>query len=65
MPRYNAFVRSPLHHFGQASKDPIVADVMKSHGYSSSPLSQNQLGDRPEILPWIRGFDQFLATLIA
>jgi arylsulfatase A-like enzyme len=43
----------------------MVADVMKSHGYSTSALRKNQLGDRHKILPCFHGFDEFLGTLIA
>jgi len=48
---------------GLSAKDPTVAQVMKSLGYSTGQFGKNHLGDRNEMLPCVHGFDEFFGNL--
>lgn len=51
---------SPL---GLDSRDPTLAEVLKSQGYRSGQFGKNHLGDRNEHLPTVHGFDEFFGNL--
>ena len=46
------------------SRDPSVADVMKSHGYATGQFGKNHLGDRNEHLPTVMASTSSSATFI-
>jgi arylsulfatase A-like enzyme len=48
---------------GLSFKDPTVAQVLKSLGYSTAQFGKNHLGDRNEFLPCVHGFDEFFGNL--
>jgi len=48
---------------GLSKKDPTVAEVLKSQGYSTAQFGKNHLGDRNEFLPTVHGFDEFYGNL--
>jgi arylsulfatase A-like enzyme len=48
---------------GLSDKDPSVADVLKSLGYSTAQFGKNHLGDRNNFLPCVHGFDEFFGNL--
>jgi arylsulfatase A-like enzyme len=48
---------------GLSDKDPSVAEVMKSLGYSTGQFGKNHLGDRNNFLPCAHGFDEFFGNL--
>ena len=51
---------SPL---GLDSRDPTLAEVLRSQGYRSGQFGKNHLGDRNEHLPTVHGFDEFFGNL--
>ena len=48
---------------GLSKKDPTVAEILKSQGYSTAQFGKNHLGDRNEFLPTVHGFDEFYGNL--
>jgi arylsulfatase len=48
---------------GLSSKDPTIADILKSQGYATGQFGKNHLGDRDEYLPTVHGFDEFYGNL--
>lgn len=48
---------------GLSKKDPTIAEVLKSQGYSTAQFGKNHLGDRNEFLPTVHGFDEFYGNL--
>jgi arylsulfatase len=48
---------------GLSDKDPTLAELLKSAGYSTGQFGKNHLGDRNEHLPTVHGFDQFYGNL--
>jgi arylsulfatase len=48
---------------GIQEKDPTLAELLKPHGYVSSQIGKNHLGDRNEYLPTVHGFDEFFGYL--
>ena len=48
---------------GLGPKDPSIADVLKTYGYSTGQFGKNHLGDRNEHLPTMHGFDEFFGNL--
>jgi arylsulfatase len=48
---------------GIQDKDPTIAELLKPHGYASSQIGKNHLGDRNEYLPTVHGFDEFFGYL--
>jgi arylsulfatase len=53
----------PGSNVGLSDKDPSVAEVMKSQGYTTAQFGKNHLGDRNEFLPCVHGFDEFFGNL--
>ena len=48
---------------GIQDKDATIAELLKPHGYASSQIGKNHLGDRNEYLPTVHGFDEFFGYL--
>jgi len=48
---------------GISEKDPTIAEILKSLGYTTGQFGKNHLGDRDEHLPTNHGFDEFLGNL--
>jgi arylsulfatase len=48
---------------GLQPEDPTIAELLKSHGYSTGQFGKNHLGDRNEYLPTVHGFDEFFGNL--
>ena len=48
---------------GISEKDPTIAVVLKSMGYTTGQFGKNHLGDRDEHLPTNHGFDEFFGNL--
>jgi arylsulfatase A-like enzyme len=48
---------------GLSFKDPSVADVLKSLGYTTAQFGKNHLGDLNQFLPCVHGFDEFFGNL--
>jgi arylsulfatase len=48
---------------GLQDKDVTIAQLLKSHGYATSQIGKNHLGDRNEFLPTVHGFDEFFGYL--
>ena len=48
---------------GLSTKDPSIAEVMKSLGYATGQFGKNHLGDKDEFLPTNHGFDEFFGNL--
>jgi arylsulfatase A-like enzyme len=48
---------------GLQDKDPTIAELLKPHGYATSQIGKNHLGDRNEYLPTVHGFDEFFGLL--
>lgn len=56
-------IGSPGSTVGLSSKDPTIAEVLKSMGYATGQFGKNHLGDRNEHLPTVHGFDEFWGCL--
>ena len=48
---------------GLQDSDPTIAELLKPHGYATSQIGKNHLGDRNEYLPTVHGFDEFYGIL--
>jgi len=48
---------------GIQKKDPTLAEVLKTLGYSTGQFGKNHLGDRNEFLPTAHGFDEWFGNL--
>ncbi len=48
---------------GLQPEDPILAGLLKNHGYVSGQFGKNHLGDLDEHLPTEHGFDEFFGNL--
>ena len=48
---------------GLRPEDPTIAELLKSHGYTTGQFGKNHLGDRNEFLPTAHGFDEFYGNL--
>ena len=48
---------------GMQKEDPIIAGLLKAHGYATGQFGKNHLGDRDEMLPTNHGFDEFFGNL--
>lgn len=48
---------------GMNSKDPTIAELLKSKGYATGQFGKNHLGDRDEMLPTNHGFDEYFGSL--
>ena len=48
---------------GIKAEDPTIAKLLKPLGYATGQFGKNHLGDRDEMLPTARGFDEFLGNL--
>ena len=48
---------------GLQDSDPTIAELLKPHGYVTSQIGKNHLGDRNEYLPTVHGFDEFYGIL--
>ncbi|MEA3477894.1 MAG: arylsulfatase [Bacteroidota bacterium] len=48
---------------GLSEKDPTIAGILKSYGYTTGQFGKNHLGDRDVHLPTNNGFDEFLGNL--
>jgi len=48
---------------GLQPDDPIIAELLKPHGYVTGQFGKNHLGDRDEHLPTAHGFDEFFGNL--
>ena len=44
-------------------EDPTIAGLLKNHGYVTGQFGKNHLGDRDDMLPTNRGFDEFFGNL--
>jgi len=48
---------------GLQDKDPTIAELLKTQGYTTAQIGKNHLGDRNEFLPTVHGFDEFFGNL--
>jgi arylsulfatase A-like enzyme len=48
---------------GISEKDPTLAELLKSQGYTSGQFGKNHLGDQDQHLPTNHGFDEFFGNL--
>jgi len=48
---------------GIQESDPTLAQMLKTHGYTTGQFGKNHLGDRDEHLPTNHGFDEFFGIL--
>ncbi|WOK35916.1 arylsulfatase [Sphingomonas sp. C3-2] len=48
---------------GMQKEDPMIAELLKPHGYATGQFGKNHLGDRDEHLPTMHGFDEFFGIL--
>lgn len=48
---------------GLQAEDPTIAELLKPYGYMTGQFGKNHLGDRDEMLPSNRGFDEFFGNL--
>jgi arylsulfatase len=48
---------------GIQKKDPTLAEILKTFGYSTGQFGKNHLGDRNEFLPTSHGFDEWFGNL--
>ena len=48
---------------GIQPEDPLLAELLKNHGYATGQFGKNHLGDRNKYLPTVHGFDEFFGNL--
>ena len=48
---------------GIQPEDPVLAELLKNHGYATGQFGKNHLGDRNKYLPTVHGFDEFFGNL--
>ncbi|HEX4387659.1 MAG TPA: arylsulfatase [Steroidobacteraceae bacterium] len=48
---------------GLRAKDPTIAELLKTQGYTNGQFGKNHLGDKNEFLPTSHGFDEFFGNL--
>jgi arylsulfatase A-like enzyme len=48
---------------GLQDRDITIAEVLKTHGYTTGQFGKNHLGDKDKFLPTNHGFDEFLGNL--
>jgi len=53
----------PGSEMGLQDRDITIAEMLKTHGYSTGQFGKNHLGDKDEFLPTNHGFDEFFGNL--
>ncbi|MEH6549729.1 MAG: arylsulfatase [Pseudomonadales bacterium] len=48
---------------GLQDRDITIAEMLKTHGYSTGQFGKNHLGDKDQYLPTNHGFDEFFGNL--
>ena len=56
-------VGMPGAELGIQDRDITIAEVLRTHGYSTGQFGKNHLGDKDQFLPTNHGFDEFFGNL--